>query len=118
MKTRFFLVVLLVMVTTPASADDGEKLALAQVRLSTDAGLAAGCLRVGQAADDSIKDLRRKIVKAGGNTGIVSFGIDEIYAQVFRCAVPVAAPPAPSALPNIPPPPPGFPPPPPPDLSR
>jgi len=41
MKTRFFLVVLLVMVTTPASADDGEKLALAQVRLSTDAGLAA-----------------------------------------------------------------------------
>ena len=38
------LVALLVMATIPA---------LAQVRLSTDAALAAGCHRIGQASDDS-----------------------------------------------------------------
>jgi len=67
--------------------------------------------------DDSVKDLRRKIVKTGGDTGILSFGADQIYAQVFRCAG-TARPPDPSAAPTIPPPPPGVPPPPPPELAR
>jgi hypothetical protein len=118
MKTRTRLVLLLLMTTSPASADDVEKMALAQVRLSTEAALATGCIQLGQVMDDSVKDLRRKILRVGGNTGIVSFGIDRIHAQVFRCASAVATPPAPNAAPNIPPPPPGLPPPPPPQLSR
>ena len=38
--------------------------------------------------DDSIKDLRRKVVKAGGDTALLSFPADDlerIDAQVFRC---------------------------------
>src|SRR5262249_39646759 len=98
-------------------ADDAERMAMAQVRLSTDAAMANGCVRVGQVTDDSIKDLRRKIVKAGGDTAILWFGVDEIHAQVFRCKSAVATPPAPPVAPSIPPPP-GIPPPPPPGISR
>lgn len=88
-----------------AWADDAEKIAMARVRLSTEATMAAGCTRIGFVSDDSIKDLRKKIVRAGGDTGVLSFGTDDIYAEVFRC-------------PSIPPPPSGTPPPPPPGPSR
>src|SRR5262245_1496426 len=98
-------------------ADEAENFAMAHVRLSTEPTTATGCLRVGQVMDDSVKDLRRKIVKTGGDTGILSFGADQIYAQAFRCAG-TARPPDPSAAPTIPPPPPGAPPPPPPELAR
>ena len=122
MKKWIRLVVLLsttgrALTTSPAWADDGERMAMARVRLSTDAAIATGCIRVGQVIDDSVKDLRRKIVRAGGDTAIVWFGADEMHAQVFRCPS-TAAPPAPPVPPNIPPPPPGVPPPPPPGLSR
>jgi uncharacterized protein YcfJ len=88
-----------------AWADDAEKIAMARVRLSTEPTMAAGCTRIGFVSDDSIKDLRKKIVRAGGDTGVLSFGADDIYAEVFRC-------------PTIPPPPAGTPPPPPPGPSR
>ena len=112
---------LVLLSVSPAWADDAEKMAMARVRLTTDAGVAKGCARVGRVNDDSVKDLRKKIVRAGGDTGLVSFGIDDmsmIYAEVFRCPSPGAAPPGTVAPPSIPPPPPGPPPPPPPSLSR
>jgi len=98
-----------------ARADDAERVAMSRVRLSTDAAVAAGCARVAAVRDDSVKDLRKKIVRAGGDTAVISFGVadlDEIYAEVFRCA---GLPPLPR---DIPPPPPGPPPPPPPGPTR
>ena len=101
----------------PAAAQDAEKIAMARVRLTTEPGLTQGCTRIGPARDDSIKDLRRKVVKMGGNTAILAFGGTEdlsvIYAEVFRCGAPPAA--APGTAPaRIPLPPAGPPPPPPP----
>ena len=100
-----------------AGAQDIEKIAMARVRLTTEPGLTQGCTRLGPARDDSIKDLRRKIVKLGGNAALLSFGgiedLSVVYAEVFRCTDPPAA--APGTAPaRIPPPPPGPPPPPPP----
>jgi len=100
-----------------AHAQDLEKIAMARVRLTTDPGLTHGCGRVGSAHDDSVKDLRRKIVKMGGNTALLSFGGSEdlstVYAEVFRCSGPPAS--APGTAPaRIPAPPAGPPPPPPP----
>jgi len=112
-----------------------ERMAMTRLRLSTDPAVAAGCTRVGQVSDDSVKDLRRKIVRAGGNTAVLSFGtadLSQIYADVFRCdgsppaapvtGLPSAPPPPPSGVPprppGIPPPPLGPPPPPPPGPSR
>jgi hypothetical protein len=90
---------------------------------------------MGAVNDDSVKDLRRKIVRAGGNTALVIFGVEDmsrIYAEVFRCPTPEAppsaggapSPPAPGVsrspaaplppAPDVPPPPAGPPPPPPP----
>jgi len=102
-----FLAVLLVSISH-AWAQDAEDRLMAQVRLTTEPALAAGCTRVGALSDDSLKDLRRKIVKAGGNAAVLSFGIEDmstIYAEVYRCPA--------NALPRIPPPPAGPPPPPP-----
>jgi hypothetical protein len=101
----------------PAAAQDAEKIAMARVRLTTEPGLTQGCARIGPVRDDSVKDLRRKIVKMGGNTGVMAFGGTEdlsvIYAEVFRCGDPPAA--APGTAPaRIPLPPAGPPPPPPP----
>ncbi len=101
----------------PADAQDAEKIAMARVRLTTEPGLTQGCSRIGPVRDDSVKDLRRKIVKMGGNTAVMAFGGTEdlsvIYAEVFRCGDPPAA--APGTAPaRIPLPPAGPPPPPPP----
>jgi len=101
----------------PAGAQDAEKIAMARVRLTTEPGLTQGCARIGPVRDDSVKDLRRKIVKMGGNTAVMAFGGTEdlsvIYAEVFRCGDPPAA--APGTAPaRIPLPPAGPPPPPPP----
>ena len=75
---------------------------MAQVLLSTEASLLSGCTRIGLASDDSVKDLRRKIVRAGGNAAVLTFGgaydLSKIYAQVFRCSAEATAPQ------NIPPP--------------
>jgi len=108
---------LLTALAGPAAAQDAEKIAMARVRLTTEPGLTQGCSRIGPARDDSVKDLRRKIVKMGGNTAVLTFGGTEdlsvVYAEVFRCGDPPAA--APGTAPaRVPLPPPGPPPPPPP----
>ncbi|HEU5322578.1 MAG TPA: hypothetical protein VFX28_17360 [Methylomirabilota bacterium] len=110
------LALALLAVVSEAGAQDAERIAMARVRLTTDARLAAGCTRVGAVYDDSIKDLRKKIVRAGGDTGVLSFRTDDlsiVQADVFRCPPP--PPPVPA---DVPPPPPGPPPPPPPGPSR
>jgi hypothetical protein len=116
-----WVAMLIVWVSGAWAETDLEALAMARVRLSTEPGVAAGCARLGVVSDDSVKDLRKKIVRAGGNTAVVSFGIadmSQIYADVFRCN-PSAATPSTGDLPaGIPPPPPGPPPPPPPGPSR
>jgi hypothetical protein len=111
----------------PATADDGERIAMARVRLTTDPALTRGCTRLGAVSDDSIKDLRRKIVRVGGDTALLAFGVEDlsmVHAQIFRCPPPPPVPPPSSAPPppapaaprppGVPPPPPGTPPPPPP----
>ena len=108
-RTAALTAVLLAAATSPAAAQD-DRAVLARVRLTTDPRVPVGCTRIGLVRDDSIKDLRRKVLKAGGDTALLSFpaeDLEKIDAQVFRCP--------PHAIPShIPPPPPGPPPPPPP----
>ena len=95
--------------SAPAVADH-DNAALSRVRLTTDPTVPVGCARIGIVRDDSIKDLRCKVLKAGGDTALLSFPTDDLEkmdAQVFRC-------PPHAVKPNVPPPPPGPPPPPPP----
>lgn len=110
------LVVAVLMATAPAWGEDAERIAMARVALTTDAGLVRGCALVGRVKDDSLKDLRRKIVRLGADTAVLKFGFEDIYADAYRC--PTARPPAASSVPPLPPgappPPPGAPPPPPP----
>jgi len=84
---------------------------MAQVRLTTEAALLSGCTRIGVVRDDDVKDLRRKIVRAGGTAAVLEFGVDDlstVQAEVYRCTSTAKAPS------TIPPPPAGAPPPPPP----
>ena len=87
---------------------DAQDIAMARLRLTTDSSLTRGCTRLTAVRDDSLKDLRKKIVKAGGDTALLSFGQDDlsrISADVFHCAgatvsAPSASPrPAPAAAP-------------------
>ena len=115
-RTMAGMGILLLAFVSYAGADDRERNAMARVHLTTEASLAAGCTPVGSVRDHSVKDIRQKIVKAGGNTGVLSFRTDDlatIHAEAFRCR-----PAAENAPPNIPAPPPGPPPPPPPGTSR
>ena len=98
-----------------AWAQDAEDFAMSQLRLSTEPSIAGGCARMARVTDDSLKDLRRKVVRAGGNTAVLSFTGDNlsmIIADVYRCQ------PAARRPPNVPPPPLGSPPPPPPPPSN
>src|SRR5262245_25167978 len=105
---------------TPARAQDAERLAMANLRLSTEPGIGRGCTRIGFVSDDSLKDLRRKIVRTGGDTAVLTFRQDDlsrIQAEIYRCAG--ARPPGgPSAPPPPPPSAPPPPPPPPPPVTR
>ena len=94
--------------------EEAERATLSQVRLTTERGQAAGCTRLGMVSDDSLKDLRRKILKAGGDTGVLAFEADDpsrVDVEVFRCATA-------NAQLGIPAQPSGTPPPPPPGASR
>ncbi|HEX3175447.1 MAG TPA: hypothetical protein VHZ49_02145 [Methylomirabilota bacterium] len=110
-KVSAILLVMLLLPTVGASADEEDRL-LGRVRLTTDPRVPVGCTRIGLVRDDSVKDLRRKVIKAGGDTALLSFPGDDlsrIDAQVFRCP--------PASTSRIPPPPPGTPPPPPPGVA-
>jgi hypothetical protein len=116
MRVTCLSVAILALAATAWADDDGERIAMANVRLSTERAAARGCTPITKVSDDSAKDLRRKIMRAGGNLGVVSFGTEDlsrIYADVYRCDVAPAATPG-TTTPRVPPPPPGTPPPPPP----
>jgi hypothetical protein len=113
---RFLSVTALLLLVTaalpaPVGGQD-EAIAMSRVRLTTEPQLTQGCTRVGSARDDSVKDLRRKIVKMGGNAAHISFGgtsdLSTVYAEVFRCAdaPPTAPGTAPARVPVAPAPPP------------
>ena len=105
------LAAVIMLASASPAAGREERAAMARVRLTTDPAVPVGCTRLGAVRDDSVEDLRRKVVKAGGDTALLSFPVedmDRIHAQVFRC------PPVTGRPPHIPPPPPGPPPPPPP----
>jgi len=112
------LVIILVALAAPARAEDYETTLMRQVRLTTDVVDTYGCTKLGVVRDDSAKDLRKKIVRSGGNTGLLNFtdvDLSTISAEVFKCPPRAAPPPpAPARPPDILPPPPGPPPPPPP----
>ena len=113
-RVAFVLLFLAAAAPAPAQTKD-ELIAMTRVLLTTEPGLTQGCTRVGSARDESLKDLRRKIVKMGGNTAHISFGgtadLETLFAEVFRCADQPAA--APGTAPARLPVPPGPPPPPP-----
>ena len=123
------LTMALTLAATATSLAQDDRAVLGRVRLTTDPRVPVGCTRIGIVRDDSIKDLRRKVVKAGGDTALLSFPPDDlgrIDAQVFRwpphssSTIPPPPPGTPPAPPPgvTPPPPSGSPPPPPPPPSR
>jgi hypothetical protein len=125
MKKPAAFTALFVLASVLSAAAQDDRAAMARVRLTTDPNVPLGCTRIGLVRDDSIKDLRRKVVKAGGDTALLSFpaeDLEKIDAQVFRCPphsvtpprVPSHIPPPPPGPPPPGPPPPGPPPPPPP----
>jgi hypothetical protein len=105
-KTWVSLAAVIVALAQPAWADDPERILLSRIAFTTDAALTKGCTLLGRVKDDEVKDLRRKIVRLGGDTAVVAFGYDEIIADAYRCPT--------ARAPDIPPPPGGTPPPPPP----
>jgi hypothetical protein len=126
-------IALVLLTASVASAQDATRMAMARVRLTTDPKLPIGCTTLGTVDDTSVKDLRRKVVRLGGDTALLSFppnDLERMNAIVFRCpasslAPAAARPPAPPAGPpppppngaaaiQLPPPPSGAPPPPPP----
>ena len=118
MKTHVMClsVAILALASSAGADDDGERIAMASVRLSTERAAARGCTPITKVSDDSAKDLRRKMIRAGGNLGVISFGTEDlsrIYADVYRCDVAPAATPGTTPA-RVPTPPPGTPPPPPP----
>lgn len=97
-------------------ADEQERRQMAQVRLTTEAAMLSACTYLGVVTDDSVKDMRRKIVRAGGNAAAMDFPVDNLKmmrAEVYRCPTAKASTASPERS-SPPPPPAGTPPPPPP----
>jgi hypothetical protein len=105
MVAALLAIAMLLTLASGAGAQDAERAAMAQVRLSTEQAAARGCSHIGTTRDNSVRDLRRKIVRAGGNLAVISFHVDDlsnIYAEIFRCG---GGGPAPAG--SVPGPPPG-----------
>ena len=119
-----FAVLVVLLSAELATADDAMRLAMARLRLTTDPKIPVGCTPLGSVDDNSVKRLRVKVVRLGGDTALLSFPterLERITAIVFRCppaAAEPSAPPAvtsePPAAPSVPPPASAPPPPPPP----
>jgi len=94
LRGRYLLVGLSVVGWLSASpafaASAAEKVAMFGVRLTTEPQVLAGCQRTGRVSDSSMEDLRKKIVRSGGNAGLLTFDSDDlgrVYAEVHRCEV-------------------------------
>ena len=90
MSTRAMTFLLVVAFAGPAFGQGvSEKVAMFAVRLTTEAPVLSSCERTGRVSDSSMEDLRKKIVRAGGNAGLLVFAsddLDEVHAEVYRCA--------------------------------
>ena len=100
---------LLVIAAAGGAAADDERYLMGHVRLTTEPSAARGCARITSAKDDSLRDLRRKIVRAGGNMAVLTFrpeDLSTVYADIYRCggAPAGSAPLGPPALTTPPPP--------------
>ena len=128
MRTALMVTALVAVLASSAAAQDAERVAMSQIRFSTEPAAASGCAHINAAKDNSLRDLRRKIVRAGGNMAVLSFHVDDmstIFAEIYRCGgfgpgsgpprsgAPAPPPPVMPATPPTPPTPPPPPPPPP-----
>jgi len=89
MRSSITASALLVLALPSTVLADAEDTAMARLRLTTDSSMTRGCTRLASVRDDSLKDLRKKVVKAGGDTALLSFAQDDlsrISADVFNCA--------------------------------
>ena len=118
-----FAVLVVLLSAELATADDAMRLAMARLRLTTDPKIPVGCTPLGSVDDNSVKRLRVKVVRLGGDTALLSFPterLERITAIVFRCPPAAAEPSTPPAVTSEPPaapsvlPPASAPPPPPP----
>ena len=79
-----FLALALVVLSSFWVSADGRM--VPPVRLTTEPDAVQSCEFLGTVDDDEIKDLRKKIIRAGGDTGLLSFSDgNTVYAKVFRC---------------------------------
>jgi len=112
-----FAVLVVLLSAELATADDAMRLAMARLRLTTDPKIPVGCTPLGSVDDNSVKRLRVKVVRLGGDTALLSFPterLERITAIVFRCPPAAAEPSTPPAVTSEPPAAPSVPPPPPP----
>jgi hypothetical protein len=121
MRAAVLAMALVMAVASGAAAQDSERAAMAQIRFTTEPAAASGCSHINSAKDNSLRDLRRKIVRAGGNMAVLSFHVDDLstmFAEIYRCGgfgpgsgapgsgMPGATAPPPPVMPPAPPPPP------------
>lgn len=67
-----------------------EKVAMLALRLTTEASVLQGCEETVRVSDSDMEDLRKKIVRSGGNAALLTFDthdMEVIHADVYRCAV-------------------------------
>jgi hypothetical protein len=72
----------------PAFGDAAEKAAILGLRLTTESDRLTDCQTIGRVSDDEIEDLRKKIVRSGGNAALITFDqydLDKVHAEVYRC---------------------------------
>ncbi|MGH7310510.1 MAG: hypothetical protein ACREK6_17635 [Candidatus Rokuibacteriota bacterium] len=102
---RALLAVVIVLATDRAAwGQPVDRQILLRVLLATDARQVAACQRLGIVSDTSPEDLRKKILRAGGNAGFVTFDPtdpDKMNAEVYRCPPAAAAARSPAAPPAV-----------------
>lgn len=100
MRNISLTALIVIMSGAAVSAEVSERPLMQRVLLTTDARQITACERLGAASDTSLGDLRKKIVRRGGDAGLLTFDpddLDKVHADVYRCQKP--APPAVTAAP-------------------
>ena len=104
MRRALLAIVILLATTSGASGQRFDRQTLLRVQLATEARQVATCQRLTIVSDTSPEDLRKKILRSGGDTGLVTFDPadpDKMTAVVYRCqAESITAPPAAPAPPS------------------
>jgi len=88
MRRALLAIVVLLAMTPSAWGQAFDRQTLLRVLLATDARQVAACERLGILSDTSPEDLRKKIIRMGGDAGLVTFDAadpDKMNAEVYRC---------------------------------